>query len=61
MRSLNVRQRLVQRHAGAAGIGEDHLDAVVDQRLDENIGAALHLSGGAFGRGGRGHDGWFLD
>ena len=49
-RSLYLRQRLVQRHAGTAGIGEDHLDPVVDQRFDENIGAALHLPGGAFGR-----------
>ena len=57
-RSLIFGQRLVQRHAGSARIGEDHLHPVVDERLDEDVGAALHLPGGAFGRGGRGHDGW---
>ena len=32
------RQRLVQRHARAARIGEDDLDAVPHQRLDQNVG-----------------------
>ena len=38
-------ERLVQRHAGSAGIGEDHVHAVIDQRLHENIGPADHLCG----------------
>ena len=33
-------ERLVDRHAGAARIGEDHIDAVVDQGLDQDIGPA---------------------
>ena len=37
---VEARQRLVQRHAGPARIGEDHVDAVVDQRLHEDVGAA---------------------
>ena len=32
------RQRLVHRHARAARIGEDDLDAVPRQRLDQNVG-----------------------
>ena len=32
-------QRLVQRHAGPAGIGEDGIDAVIDQTLDEDVRA----------------------
>ena len=33
-----ARQRLVHRHARPAGIGEDDLDAVPHQRLDQNVG-----------------------
>ena len=38
---LKARQGLMNRHAGAAGVGEHHLDAVVDQALHENVGARL--------------------
>ena len=34
------RQRLVQRHAASARIGKDRVDAVVHQRLDQDVGAA---------------------
>ncbi len=33
---LNVRQGLVDRHAGAAGIGEDDLDPVIQQALNQD-------------------------
>ena len=36
-------ERLVQRHAGAARVGEDRVDAVVHQRLDEDVGPAGEL------------------
>ncbi len=36
-----ARQRLVQRHAGAAGIGENDFDAMIDQALHQNIGPGL--------------------
>jgi hypothetical protein len=46
-------QRLVQRHARAAGIGKQHIDAVIDERLDKNIRPAHELRVGRFGRSGR--------
>src|SRR4051812_39466514 len=33
-------ERLVERHARAARVGENRVDAVVDQGLDQDIGAA---------------------
>ena len=33
-------QRLVQRHAGTSGIGEDAVDALVNQRLDQDVRSA---------------------
>ena len=33
-------QRLVQRHAAAARVGEDRVDAVVHQRLDQDVRSA---------------------
>ena len=44
IRSRIPRQRLVQRHAGPARIGEQHLHAVIDQRLDEDVGPAHELA-----------------
>ena len=38
---VDVRQRLVNGHAGAAGVGEDDLDAVVEQALDQDGGPRL--------------------
>ena len=36
---LETGERLMQRHAGAAWIGENNFDTVVHQRLDNHIGA----------------------
>ena len=47
-------ERLVERHARAAGVGEDRVDAVVDQRLDEDIGPAREFGLG-LGLGDGGH------
>jgi hypothetical protein len=40
---LEAGESLVQRHARPARIGEQHLDAMIDQRLDEDIGPVHHL------------------
>ena len=49
------RQRLVQRHAGPARIGEDRIDAVVHQRLDQDIRPAGEFGFGLrLGYGGHG-------
>ena len=44
------RQRLVHRHARPAGIGEDDVDAVAHQRLDQNVRPGDRLRCG-FGQG----------
>ena len=57
VRSLSAEagERLVQRHAAAARVGEDHFDAVVDQRLHEDIGPAHEfVLGLRFGNSGHG-------
>src|SRR5262249_23624856 len=36
-----LRQGLVNRHAGAARIGENHFHAMIDQALNQDIGPAL--------------------
>ncbi len=58
----DVGERLVDRHTGAAGVGENDLDAVVEQALDQDIGPGhrrlrrlahggnSHASGNADGR-----------
>ena len=58
----HVGQRLVNRHTGAAGVGENDLDAVAEQALDQNVGPGhrrlrrlahggnSHASGNADGR-----------
>ena len=51
----DARQRLVQRHAAAAGIGEDRLNAVPHQRLDQDVGPRDQLCLGG-GLGGGGHN-----
>ena len=38
-----VDQRLVQRHAGSAGVGEDVVDTLLDERFDKNVGAGKAL------------------
>ena len=42
-RSTDVRQRLVNRHAGAARIGEDDVDAVIEQALNQDRGSGLQF------------------
>src|SRR5205823_2369810 len=49
---LDPRQRLVDGHAGPAGVGEDDVDAVADEALDQDVGPA-HRGAGAGGRGTR--------
>ena len=45
-------QRLVDRHAGSARIGEHHFHVVIHQRLDKNIGTVHHfVLGGLICRG----------
>ena len=39
-RVAKARERLVQRHAATAGVGENRVDAVVHQRLDQDVGPA---------------------
>lgn len=34
----------MERHTGAARVGEDRVDAVVDERLDQDIGPAGQLA-----------------
>ena len=36
---LKARERLMNRHAGPAGVGEDDIHAVVDQALHQDIRA----------------------
>src|SRR5260221_611925 len=43
---LDLGERLVDGHGGAAGIGEDDHHAVADERFDENIGAGNRGGGG---------------
>src|SRR5207244_1136633 len=47
----DARQRLVDRHARASGVGKDDFDPVVEQALDEDIGSGLQ-SPSFFGHGG---------
>ena len=37
--AIHTCQGLVNRHAGPAGIGKDHVNTVVNEALDQNIGA----------------------
>ena len=53
---LVFRERLVQRHARPARVGEDHVHALADQRFDDHIGPDDKRFGG-FGAGCSGHDG----
>ena len=49
------RERLVERHARPAGIGEDHVYALADERLDDHIGPRNKGGGGGWsGDGGHG-------
>jgi hypothetical protein len=43
---LGPGQSLVQRHARAARIGEDHVDPVADERLDDHVGPGGKCFGG---------------
>ena len=52
-------ERLVQFQRAAAGIGEDHVDALADQALDDGIGAFDFRAGGCRGLGG-GRSGFFM-
>jgi hypothetical protein len=40
------RERLVQRHAGATGISENHFDAVTYERFDQNVGPGCRFRDG---------------
>jgi hypothetical protein len=42
----------MQRHTGAAGVCEDDLHAVIDQRLDDDIGSGDKLGSGSSFLGG---------
>jgi phosphoglycolate phosphatase-like HAD superfamily hydrolase len=56
---LGVGERLVERHARPARIGEDHVDPVADQRLDDHVGPGHEAGGGRWsGDGGHGKDSW---
>jgi hypothetical protein len=52
-----LEQRVVERKNGAARIAEDHLDALVLQRPQDDLGARHHAGIGGLG-GGRGHEGF---
>ena len=52
-----ARQRLVDLHRRAAGIGEDGGHALALERLDEDVGALAGLAGGGAAAGGGG-GGW---
>ena len=45
----NAGQRLVHRHARAAGVGEEDLDAVPHQGLDQDVGPGRGSGGGGGG------------
>ena len=48
-------ERLVQRHAGTARVGEDHVHTVADQRLNNHVGTADEGCFGGAGSGDGGH------
>ena len=48
---------LVQRHAGPARIGENHIHAMVHQRLNDDISASDHLTRAGFVCGRHGEPG----